>query len=133
MHLETKQDLLWQRGKLLLSNLILRLDTPMQLRNIHFSRTQNSRRGHSLIYYAYLIQEAEPEYYDTGETYRECLLNAALTCKEFLDVALDTLWEELDSFVPLLKVLPALQVEGNAYVCANAHVFLCDLILLLGT
>ena len=67
-----------------------------------------------------------------------CLLNAALTCKDFLEVALDTLWEELDSFVPLLKMLPALQVEdseyeGSEYVCANFHVSLYDLILHLGS
>ena len=61
-----------------------------------------------------------------------CLLNAALTCKGFLDVALDALWEKLDSMVPLLKLLPALQVEDNEYVCANFHVFLCDLTLSLG-
>ena len=63
---------------------------------------------------------------------RWCLLNAALTCKDFLDVALDALWEELDSFVPLLKLLPALQVRDDTYVCANVYVFLYDLILLLG-
>ena len=107
--------------------------TDATAKHTFFKNSELKARAFSHIYYAYLIQEAEPEYYDTGETYRECLLNAALTCKEFLDVALDTLWEELDSFVPLLKVLPALQVEGNAYVCANAYVFLCDLILLLGT
>ena len=56
----------------------------------------------------------------------QCLLNAALTCKGFLDVALDALWEELDSLVPLLKLLPALQVEEKAYVCADVHVFLYD-------
>jgi hypothetical protein len=32
---------------------------------------------------------------------RRCLLNAALTCKDFLDEALDALWEALDSLVPL--------------------------------
>ena len=57
-----------------------------------------------------------------------CLLNAALTCKDLLDVALDALWEELDSLLPLLKLLPALQVEdGGAYVCANVHVFCMSL------
>jgi hypothetical protein len=55
------------------------------------------------------------------EKYR-CLLNAALTCKDFLDVALDALWEELDSLVPLLKLLPSLKVEDDTYVCANVHV-----------
>ena len=62
----------------------------------------------------------------------QCLLNAALTCKDFLDVALDALWEEMDSLVPLLKLLPGLQVEDDAYVCANVHAFLYDLILSLG-
>ena len=62
----------------------------------------------------------------------QCLLNAALTCKNFLDVALDTLWEELYSMVPLLKLLPALRFENDAYVCANVHdVFFRDLILSL--
>ena len=62
----------------------------------------------------------------------ECLLNAALTCKDFLDVALDALWEKMDSIVPLLKLLPALHFEKGKYVCANVHVFLYDFILSLG-
>ena len=61
-----------------------------------------------------------------------CLLNAALTSKDFLDVALDALWEELNSLVPLLKLLPSLQVEDEEYVCANGYVFMYDLILPLG-
>ena len=52
---------------------------------------------------------------------RQDLLNAALTCKDFLDEALNALWEELDSLVPLLKMLPALQVEDEVYVCALAN------------
>ena len=62
---------------------------------------------------------------------RRCLLNAALTCKDFLDVALDVIWEKLDSMVPLLKLLPGLQLESDAYVCAIFPVFPYDLILLL--
>jgi hypothetical protein len=54
----------------------------------------------------------------------QSLLNAALTCKDFLEEALDKIWENMDSMVPLLKVLPALQVEDEEYlVCANVHVF----------
>ena len=60
-----------------------------------------------------------------------CLLNAALTCKDFLEVALDAIWENLDSMVPLLKLLPGLQLEGNSYVCAIFPVFPHDIILLL--
>ena len=59
------------------------------------------------------------------------LLNAALACKDFLDVALDTLWEELDSLLHLLRLLPVLQFENRTYVCANVHFFLYDLILSL--
>ena len=36
---------------------------------------------------------------ESDEKYRS-LLNAALTCKDFSDVALNALWEELDSLVP---------------------------------
>jgi hypothetical protein len=60
------------------------------------------------------------------------LLNVALACKDFLDVALDALWEELDSLVPLLELLPALQFKNKAYVRVNVHTFLYDLILSLG-
>ena len=63
----------------------------------------------------------------------ECLLNAALTCKDFIDVALDKIWEKLDSLVPVLKLLPALQFENDEYyVCADVLVFLYDLTLLSG-
>ena len=64
------------------------------------------------------------------------LLNAALTCKDFLEVALNALWEyrDMDSLklLQLLKLLPALQFKGDSYVCANVHVFRYDLILSLG-
>ena len=57
-----------------------------------------------------------------------CLLNAALTCSDFLDVALDKIREKLDSLVPVLKLLPALQFENDEYyVCADVLVFLHDL------
>ena len=62
-----------------------------------------------------------------------CILNVALTCKAFREVALDALWEELDSLLPLLKLLPALRVEDNTYVCTKVHAFLYDFILPLGS
>ena len=70
--------------------------------------------------------------FENDEKYYECLLNAALTCKDFLDVALNKLWEEMDSLLPVLKLLPALQCENECYVCANVLVFLYDLTLLSG-
>ena len=65
-----------------------------------------------------------------NEERRRCLLNAALSSKDFLDEALDALWEKLDSMVPLLKLLPGLQLEGNAYVCVIFPVFPNDLMTL---
>ena len=59
---------------------------------------------------------------DDNKKNRQYLFNATLTCKDFLDVVLDALWEELHSFVPLLKLLPALQFEDGEYVCAHVHV-----------
>ena len=61
----------------------------------------------------------------------KCIFSVALTCRDLLDVALDALWEKLDSLVPLLKLLPALQVKDREYVGANAHVFLYDLLFRL--
>ena len=57
---------------------------------------------------------------DTGN--RRCLLNVALTCKGFVDLALDVLWEALNSLVPLLKLLPALQVVDGGFVCVCANI-----------
>ena len=51
-----------------------------------------------------------------------------------MDVALDALWEDMDSFLPLLKLLPALKFEKkdyrSEYVCANVHVFRFDMTLI---
>jgi hypothetical protein len=56
---------------------------------------------------------------DNDKEYRLCLFNTALTCKDFLHPALDALWKELHSLMPLLKLLPSLQIEDQAYVCAH--------------
>ena len=69
---------------------------------------------------------------EDSESNRLCLLNAALTCKDFLDVALDKLWEKMYCLLPVLKLLPALQFEDDSFVCANVYAFLYDLILSLG-
>jgi hypothetical protein len=75
------------------------------------------------------------------------LLNAALTCKDFLNIGLDALWEELDSLMPLLKLFSDLHIESCVesedefdflvtrrlvHVCANFHVSVYDHILSLG-
>lgn len=58
-------------------------------------------------------------YLQVEETKHRYLFNVALACKDFLHVALDALWEVLDSILPLLQVLPTLQLEDEKYVCAN--------------
>ena len=65
------------------------------------------------------------------KTNRRYLFNATLTCKDLLDVALDALWEELNSLIPLLKLLPALQIEDGVYVCENIHALIYTLIFSL--
>lgn len=56
--------------------------------------------------------------------YRLCLFYAALTCKSFLHAALDALWKELDSLMPLLKLLPVPRIKDAAHVCTSVlHVF----------
>ena len=70
--------------------------------------------------------------YIKDKNYRRWLFYVALTCKDFLDVALDALWEELNSLLPLLQLLPSLQFENKAYVCLHVHTCLYDLILSLG-
>ena len=57
---------------------------------------------------------------DCDKESSQCLLNVALTCKDFLEEALDALWKEMNSLMPLLKLLPALQVEGDTYVGATS-------------
>ena len=76
----------------------------------------------------YLMSMTFSHLLDVTQSDRTSLLNAALTCKDLLDVALDRLWERMASLLPVLKLLPALQFENDAYVCANVHVFLLDLI-----
>lgn len=47
---------------------------------------------------------------------RQNLLWVALTCKAFLEPALDRLWKQLDSLFPLLKVLPEFMQSDGTYV-----------------
>ena len=81
--------------------------------------------------------DMENDYFCSFNEQLRYFLNAALTCRDFLDVGLDALWEELDSLMPLLRLLPAVRscYLNLAYynVCVNLHwhVILCDLILFL--
>lgn len=47
------------------------------------------------------------------------LLGAALTCKKFLDPALDSLWFYIDSMLPLLRLFPSLKLINRKYVSRN--------------
>jgi len=44
------------------------------------------------------------------------LLRLALTCKAFIEPALDRLWRSLDCLFPLLKILPAFSQSDGTYV-----------------
>lgn len=44
------------------------------------------------------------------------LLWAALACKAFLDPALNVLWKSINTFLPLLKLLPTFQSVQDEYV-----------------
>jgi hypothetical protein len=49
-------------------------------------------------------------------TSKRNLLRLALTCKAFLEPALDRLWRSLDCLFPLLKILPAFAQSDGTYV-----------------
>lgn len=51
-----------------------------------------------------------------GLTSKQNLLWAGLTCKAFLEPALDRLWSSLDSLFPLLKILPSFVQSDGTYV-----------------
>ena len=85
------------------------------------SHNHNVAAKDSFLKNTYLMAMTVSHLQEYGEKW--CLLNVALTSKDFLDVALDELWEDMDSFLPLLELLPALQVKDDEYVCANVHAF----------
>lgn len=48
-------------------------------------------------------------------TRKKQLLSAGLTCRSFLDPALDILWRSMHSIMPLLRILPSFQkVNGSS-------------------
>ena len=47
---------------------------------------------------------------------RKQLLNLALTCKSFVDPALECLWSHLESLGPLFQLHPGLSSIGGSYV-----------------
>jgi hypothetical protein len=56
---------------------------------------------------------------------RKHLLWTALSCKAFSSHALDVLWRELDSLLPLLKLLPGLRRLGDSDVwVSNPHLLM---------
>lgn len=50
-------------------------------------------------------------YSEDGLIHRKSLLSAALTCRAFRSPALDILWQQMDSDIPLLRLLSVVQVE----------------------
>ncbi|KIM36384.1 hypothetical protein M413DRAFT_292532 [Hebeloma cylindrosporum] len=57
---------------------------------------------------------------DEVSTSKRNLLRLALTCKAFIEPALDRLWRSLDCLFPLLKILPAFSQSDGTYVLRGA-------------
>ncbi|RDB17299.1 hypothetical protein Hypma_001919 [Hypsizygus marmoreus] len=57
---------------------------------------------------------------DESRASRHDLYQAAQTCRSFLDPALDSLWMSMDTLLPLLRLLPALELLGRAYVLCGS-------------
>ena len=53
---------------------------------------------------------------------RKQLLNLALTCKAFVDPALECLWSHLESLEPLFKLHPGLKKVGKSYVWSSIYI-----------
>ncbi|KAJ7032806.1 hypothetical protein C8F04DRAFT_1396453 [Mycena alexandri] len=49
------------------------------------------------------------------EAERHGLLNIALVCRALEEPAMNELWRQLDSFTPLLRLLPSVKLIGNSY------------------
>jgi hypothetical protein len=50
----------------------------------------------------------------------QALLHIALVCKALEEPAMDELWGALDTFTPLLRLLPSVKLMGKTYVSALA-------------
>lgn len=57
------------------------------------------------------------------------LFSLALSCRALSDIALDALWREMDSLLPLFQLFPSLSfhsggLDRDFYVCLSDHIFL---------
>lgn len=64
----------------------------------------------------YLHDEQDNNSTEAARTSKQNLLWVALTCKAFLEPALDRLWRSLDSLFPLLRILPSFTQSDGTYV-----------------
>ncbi|TFK22416.1 hypothetical protein FA15DRAFT_596157 [Coprinopsis marcescibilis] len=70
------------------------------------------------VVFGYLLEDVDfPPLYRS----RRQLLWVALTCKSFLEPALDALWTSLPGLPPLLKLIPNLSLAGDTYVIGNSN------------
>lgn len=66
-----------------------------------------------------ICEHLHDEEFEDGEltqTSKQNLLWAGLTCKAFLEPALDRLWRSFDSLFPLLRILPSFKQSDGTYV-----------------
>ncbi|KAH6901966.1 hypothetical protein BKA70DRAFT_1405301 [Coprinopsis sp. MPI-PUGE-AT-0042] len=66
------------------------------------------------IIFGYVRGGAQYDNVDTDNP-KQCLLHLALTCKTFLESALNALWHTLPALLPLFKVLPSLALVDEIY------------------
>ena len=62
------------------------------------------------------LHDEEDDSSGLAHTGKQNLLWAGLTCKAFLEPALDRLWRSLDSLFPLLRILPSFTQSDGTYV-----------------
>ena len=60
-----------------------------------------------------ILDYFEP-YYSYSD--RQALVNVALSCRALSNLALDRLWERINSVYPLLFILPGMKEEGDELV-----------------
>lgn len=60
-----------------------------------------------------------PEIAQRGDT--ETILACALCCQAFSEIALDTLWYEMVDIVPLITILPGIELLDNNLVSAAVN------------
>jgi len=78
---------------------------------------QSLTRANPVLQNPYLLQSIFEQFYDQNEGRvdgsRRFLLYASLTCRAFFEPAMDVMWRELNSIMPILRIIPSLERDGG--------------------